>query len=1132
MTITQSSTRLVAFVAGVAVAVSLIAGAFAAAPAQAAALTQSQISSIISLLQSFGADAQTIANVQASLNGQATSGTGGTTTGGTAACSVSWTQDLQQGSTGSAVKSLQQILNMWPDTMVAASGAGSPGNETTTFGPATKAAVIKFQTKYNVTPIAGYFGPKSRAQLASLCSGSSTGGGTTPTGPGLTISAGAQPANALAPQGATRVPFTTFTLTNNSGVVQTVTGVTVQRVGLGVDANFSGIVLVDATNNLQIGTAKTLNSNHQAVIGDTFTINPGQTMTLTVAGNIQTQANLSGTSGQIVSLQVVAVNTSAPVSGSLPINGASHTINSTLTLGSLSTTTSSYDPGADGHKSIGDTAVKFSGIRFTASSAEDLKFYSIRWRNTGTGSASDVSNVMTFVNGTSYPAVLDATGKYYTSTFPGGITIAKGNSVDVYVQGDITGSNAASRTIKFDIDKVTDVYFVGQNYGYGVAPEGTYTPWFSGHILTVDAGTATSISKANEVAAQNIALNVPNQPLGGFVTDFRGEAVSVQQMVFDVSTTSTLGPITSASIVDENGAVVAGPVDENNVTSGKLTFTDTVTFPVGRHVYTIKGKVASGALNGTTIQLTTDPSAQWSNITGQTSGNSIQLTGQGSFSMNAMTVQAASLTLSLSSQPASQNIVAGGSGILFAQPQLDASASGEDVRISSIPLRIDSNTGLTNCQLWDGSTALNTGSNVPTTLVLVGAGKNNIQFDNTLVVTKGTVKTLALKCNTTSQATGSYTVTLNGGDAVSATGVTSGSSVAVTNAGSTGGTMTVQAGSLAVTVDASSPSYSLAAGGATGVTVGVVNLHATNEAVTLNKLGLTLSGATAAQLNTVSIYDGATLVGTATFTGNNTAATSTLLSPVTLPKDADKILTIKADLADIGSGQAGTDGALVQINPNSAEGSGQASGGTVKVGATGSVAGVRVYNTFPTVALDTLGSTGIVDGKLMRFKVTADSHDKVGIGQLAFKVATSSNVTVTNVQLFAFNDSGYSNAISGQGTSGQIGSTVSTITNGDTFTISPDLNAIQVPAGSTVYFELRGSVSVSGSSGGSAVTTLLGDGSGTPTTGTTQFDSVSGSFRWSPNATTTAATSTGNDWTNGYGVAGLPAGGLFQTRSQ
>src|SRR6185436_1962163 len=180
---------------------------------------------------------------------------------------------------------------------------------------------------------------------AAVCgntTGGNTGGNTGGTTGGMvTVSAAAQPVNSLAPQGASRVPFTVFTLTNNSSAAVTINSVTVQRVGLGVDSNFSGIVLLDQ-NGLQTGTAKTLNSNHQANL-DGFTLAAGASQTFTVAGNISSTANVSG---QIVSLQVVAINTGATVSGSLPINGASQTINTTLTLGSVSTTTSSYDPGA------------------------------------------------------------------------------------------------------------------------------------------------------------------------------------------------------------------------------------------------------------------------------------------------------------------------------------------------------------------------------------------------------------------------------------------------------------------------------------------------------------------------------------------------------------------------------------------------------------------------------------------------------------------------------------------------------------------------------------------------------------------------------------------------------------------
>lgn len=56
------------------VALGLIISVSFAAPAQAAALTSAQVSAIISLLQSFGADASTVANVQTTLGGSSTSG--------------------------------------------------------------------------------------------------------------------------------------------------------------------------------------------------------------------------------------------------------------------------------------------------------------------------------------------------------------------------------------------------------------------------------------------------------------------------------------------------------------------------------------------------------------------------------------------------------------------------------------------------------------------------------------------------------------------------------------------------------------------------------------------------------------------------------------------------------------------------------------------------------------------------------------------------------------------------------------------------------------------------------------------------------------------------------------------------
>lgn len=71
-------------------------------------------------------------------------------------------RNLQYGDRLEDVRTLQKILNANGFT-IAQSGGGSPGNETTFFGPATKRAVIAFQKAKGITPTSGYYGPKTRA---------------------------------------------------------------------------------------------------------------------------------------------------------------------------------------------------------------------------------------------------------------------------------------------------------------------------------------------------------------------------------------------------------------------------------------------------------------------------------------------------------------------------------------------------------------------------------------------------------------------------------------------------------------------------------------------------------------------------------------------------------------------------------------------------------------------------------------------------------------------------------------------------------------------------------------------------------------------------------------------------------
>src|SRR3989344_8342766 len=723
-----------------------------------AALTQAQVDSIISLLQSFGADASTINNVRTSLTGGTPTGGGGTpSTGG-----FVFNNNLSLGMTHSDVLQLQLVLNADSATQVSTSGAGSPGNETNYFGTRTRAAVINFQAKYGISPQSGFVGPLTRQELNSM------GGvvvlppppppGTplppTVAGTGVTISAAAQPANSLAVINAARVPFTRFTLTAGSDGDVTGNSVTVERQGLATDGNFAGVVLLDEMGT-QVGLAKTLNSNHQVILNEPLKIMRGSSKTYTVAVNMQdTNAEVNG--GEIAAFAVINVNSAATVTGTLPIVGASHTLNDTLTIGTITNARGPLDPNGAQTKNVGEAGYVFASIRVTAGSQEDVQLNSVRWFQGSSSASSDLANVVTVVDGTSYPTTVSSDGKYYTSVFPGGVTLTKGNSKEISVKGDIVGGSG--RTITFNLEKTTDLSVVGKTYGYGITPPTSGTGfdadsiWYAGSVVTINAGTIT-VSNDVGVPSQNVAINLANQPLAGFTVDVKGEPVSVGSIVFNLSTIGNEAQdITNVTIVDQNGAVLAGPKDGVGTTANgglaALTFTDSVTFPVGVTKIMLKGKLGTDFVTNDTVQASTTPSSQWTTVTGQTTGTTITPSPSSAVTGSNMTVKAASLTVSMASDPVAQTVVAGVSGFTFAKYNLIANSSGEDIRVSQLLLDYSAGgtaTNVRNCQLYDGATSLTTGSRAVNPSA--AASSTTFTLDQAITVTKGTTKTLALMCD-------------------------------------------------------------------------------------------------------------------------------------------------------------------------------------------------------------------------------------------------------------------------------------------------------------------------------------------------------------------------------------------------
>ncbi len=148
-----------------------------------------------------------------------------------------------------------------------------------------------------------------------------------------------------------------------------------------------------------------------------------------------------------------------------------------------------------------------------AGSAEDLRVNSVTWEQSGSAGMNDISNITTVVNGVSYPTTTD--GRYYTSVFPEGIVIPRGDSLDLSVKGDI-GTTGSNRTVKFDIENGSDVDITGLTYGFNIflvaadhtdvsgnsvflTSDGTpdsnaLQPFFSGSQVTISPGAFSNIS--------------------------------------------------------------------------------------------------------------------------------------------------------------------------------------------------------------------------------------------------------------------------------------------------------------------------------------------------------------------------------------------------------------------------------------------------------------------------------------------------------------------------------------------------------------------------------------------------------------------------------------------------------------
>jgi hypothetical protein len=261
------------------------------------------------------------------------------------------------------------------------------------------------------------------------------------------------------------------------------------------------------------------------------------------------------------------------------------------------------------------------------------------------------------------------------------------------------------------------------------------------------------------------------------------------------------------------------------------------------------------------------------------------------------------------------------------------------------------------------------------------------------------------------------------------------------------------------------------------------------------------------------------------------------LSGVTIPQNVQTTLTLKTDLAPInngsGTGKSGDEIKLSVVNAQGTSGNTQVNSGAGPVTSTG----VATFASTPSVVLVSLPSTGVsTDGKLLEFSISANASGPVGIGKLTFQITPGTQVTVTNPQLYAYQDSGFQTAAGGtnnglvtkDGTNGAIDFGVISSTGAATTTKVG--TPLEIPANTTWYFYLKAQqTAYAGPNSTWSIGATLNTDATDLAPNMNTVSGLSGSnFVWSPNSKTNSAT-TATDWTSGFGVSGLSSG-ISQSR--
>lgn len=249
--------------------------------------------------------------------------------------------------------------------------------------------------------------------------------------------------------------------------------------------------------------------------------------------------------------------------------------------------------------------------------------------------------------------------------------------------------------------------------------------------------------------------------------------------------------------------------------------------------------------------------------------------------------------------PNGDKVVAGSQQSILSAYDLNATGSTEDVKVTSIKLDFNvSSVGkasdLTNCGFYYNTDKLMINADLVNPYF---SGSQLFRFNAPLTISKGEIKKIQLKCDVKVSALNSYQWSLN--ESPLSTGV-SGIATKISMGAIYSNTNVISNGEFSIYADPATPPSQTVAAGSLNVPAAILKFGALYEDVSLKSVTLKLFGSNQYMIKKYSVFDGNTEVGNGFFSDNISVVE--FLQPITIPKNGNKSLTIKVDLAKIGEG--------------------------------------------------------------------------------------------------------------------------------------------------------------------------------------------------------------------------------------